>query len=53
MEHKLEIKNLHDDVGEERLNSQLTAIRSWAAQHRMATDSVKEQLMLLASKHEY
>ncbi len=53
MEHKLEIRNLHDKVGEEKLNSQLTAIRSWAAEHRMPMDSVKEQLMLIASKNEY
>lgn len=54
MEHKIEIRNLHEKFStEERLNSQLTTIRSWAAQYRMPFETVKEQLTVLAAKNEY
>ncbi len=39
--------------GENGLNNQLTAVRSWAAEHRMPMDAVPEQLVMLASANPY
>lgn len=54
MDHRvyLEGKNFLS-TGEERLNTQLSQVRSWAQQHRMPLETVKEQLVMLAEKDEY
>ena len=54
MNHRIEVKvQGYEFEGENGLNNQLTAVRSWAAEHRMPVDSVAEQLVMLADKKPY
>ena len=53
MDHRVWLHGSVEFEGEERFNSQLTQVRSWAAEVRMPLETIKEQLSMLAQRHEY
>ena len=55
MTHRIEVAAPEQKEwgGEEVLNNQLAAVRSWAAEYQLPMDPIGEQLVLLANKREY
>ena len=55
MTHRIEVASPEAQAwnGEEALNNQLTAVRSWAAEYQLPMDPIGEQLVLLAQRREY